>query len=419
MAARCEGTRITVLERAYLPDSIGFFYTALCQLIGFTEFGEEYKVMGLAAYGDDAYGTQMAKLITPLEGGWYRLGSGYFGMHEGGASGAMDASGRLVMGRLYTERLASLFGAPRERSAPITAREQNIARSTQSRFEELAIHCLRRLHSLVPSPQLALAGGCALNGVMNARIPRDTPFASSYIQCAASDDGTSIGAAFWCYHNVVGGTRRFAMTHAYWGPEYSPSRIRAAAEGSGFAWVELDQEALLTTVAGALAEGQVVGWYQGRSEWGPRALGNRSILGNPAAPGMKDLINLKVKRRESFRPFAPTVLAERAAEVFEQDLRSPFMMHVVKIRPVWRERLPAVTHVDGTGRLQTVTRDQNALYYGLIERFSELTGVPVLLNTSFNENEPIVDTPEQAIDCFRRNQLDSLVLGNILVSKDH
>jgi carbamoyltransferase len=417
MAARCEGTRIDVIDRVFLPDSIGFFYTALCQLIGFSEFGEEYKVMGLAAYGEDAYAAEMAALIRPVEQGWYRLRRRYFGMHEGGASGAVDSSGRLVMGRLYKERLESVFGAPRERAAPVTAREQNIARSTQSRFEELAVHCLRRLHALVPSPRLALAGGCALNGVMNARIPRDTPFQSTYLQCAASDDGTCIGAAYWCYHNVVGGKWRFEMNHAYWGPEYGDSRIRSAAQSSGFPWVELDRDTLLTSCAGALVEGKVVGWYQGRSEWGPRALGNRSILASPSIPGMKDLINLKVKRRESFRPFAPTVLAERAHELFEQDLRSPFMMHVVKIRPEWRPRLPAVTHVDGTGRLQTVGRDQNPLYYDLIERFSRLTGVPAVLNTSFNENEPIVDTPEQAIDCFRRNDLDTLVLGNVVLSK--
>jgi len=417
MAARCEGTRIDVIDRVYLPDSIGFFYTALCQLIGFSEFGEEYKVMGRAAYGEDAYAAEMAGLVTPLDDGWYRLRKGYFGMHAGGASGAMDGAGRLVMDRLYTERLAALFGAARERTAPVTSREQNIARSTQSRFEELALHSLQRLYRLVPSPRLALAGGCALNGVMNARIPRDTPFASTYLQCAASDDGTCIGAAYWCYHNVVGGTRRFEMTHAYWGPEYSSARMRAAAQASGFSWVELDRERLLNTTAEGLARGKVLGWYQGRSEWGPRALGNRSILASPAIPGMKDLINLKVKRRESFRPFAPTVLAERAHELFEQDLQSPFMMHVVKIRPAWRGSLPAVTHVDGTGRLQTVRREQNPLYYDLIERFSRLTEVPAVLNTSFNENEPIVDTPEQAIDCFRRNDLDTLVLGSIVVSK--
>jgi carbamoyltransferase len=207
------------------------------------------------------------------------------------------------------------------------------------------------------------------------------------------------------------------MTHAYWGPEYSSARMRAAAQASGFSWVELDRERLLNTTAEGLARGKVLGWYQGRSEWGPRALGNRSILASPAIPGMKDLINLKVKRRESFRPFAPTVLAERAHELFEQDLQSPFMMHVVKIRPAWRGSLPAVTHVDGTGRLQTVRREQNPLYYDLIERFSRLTEVPAVLNTSFNENEPIVDTPEQAIDCFRRNDLDTLVLGSIVVSK--
>jgi carbamoyltransferase len=418
MAARCEGTKIEILDRVSLPDSLGFFYTALCQFIGFDEFGEEYKVMGLAPYGEDEFAAVMRKLVTVDDSSWYRLKPGVFGMHDGGESGGQDATGRIIMGRMYTDRLADSLGSPRKRNEPLTQREKNIARSCQARFEEVAIHCMNRLHRLVPTDRLAMAGGCALNGVTNARILRDTPFRSMYLQCAASDDGTSIGAAYYCYHQVLGGQKRYFVNHAYWGPQYSDPEIKRAAEGCGLPVRHFDEEeALCAAVAGLIAEGKVVGWYQGRSEWGPRALGNRSILANPAIPTMKDTINAKIKRRESFRPFAPSVLKELVGTYFEQDVSSPFMMHVVKIRPEWRERLTAVTHVDGTGRLQSVEREGNPRYYALIEAFHRLTGVGVLLNTSFNENEPIVDTPAQAAACFMRTDMDALCLGDYLIVK--
>jgi carbamoyltransferase len=418
MAARCEGTRIEVLDRVTLPHSLGFFYTALCQFIGFDDFGEEYKVMGLAPYGEDRYGELMRELVRLDDGHWYRLALDYFGMHEGGESGAMDETQRIVMGRFYTDRLIEALGAPRRRDEPLTQREKDIARSTQVRFEEAAMHCLKRLQGLVPSPRLAMAGGCALNGVANARIHRETPFKEHYLQAAASDDGTCLGAAYWCWHNVLGRPERFHMQHAFWGPEYASDHMRAVAEGSGFTVHACkDDQELAEVAAGLIADGLVIGWYQGRSEWGPRALGNRSILANPALPTMKDTINAKIKRRESFRPFAPSVLREEVATYFEQTVDSPFMQHVVKIRPEWRERLPAVTHVDGTGRLQTVDKQSNPLYHALISAFQRRTGVGLVLNTSFNENEPIVDTPEQALDCFARTDMDALCLGRYVLLK--
>ena len=418
MAARCEGTKIEPLHRVHLPHSLGFFYTAICQFIGFDDFGEEYKVMGLNAYGEDEFADVMKRLVVTDEQNWFKLAPGYFGMHEGGESGALDASGRIVMGRLYTDALLKDLGEPRKRDEPITDREKNIARSMQLRFEEVASFCFEKLHGLVPTDQLAMAGGAALNGVMNARIHRETPFKKHYLQAAASDDGTCIGAAFWCYHNVVGGTDRFQMEHAYWGPSYTAQEILDVAGAAGYPMeVFQDDKALIERVARILHEGNVVGWYQGGSEWGPRALGNRSILANPAHPDMKNIINAKVKRRESFRPFAPTVLEESVGTYFEQDIKSPFMMHVVKIRPEWRAKLPAVTHVDGTGRLQTLARRQNERYYDLIKAFSRLSGVEILLNTSFNENEPIVDTPQQAVDCFKRTDMDALCMGNCLLQK--
>jgi carbamoyltransferase len=418
MAARCEGNRIEVVDRVHLPHSLGFFYTALCQFIGFDEFGEEYKVMGLAPYGEDRHGDLMRELVRLDGERWYRLGKGYFGMHEGGESGAVDDRQGLVMGRFYTDRLVRALGQPRRRGDPLTQREMDIARSTQVRFEEAAIHCLTRLQRLIPTPRLVMAGGCALNGVANARILRETAFRDHYLQSAASDDGTCLGAAYYCWHQVLGRQERFPMQHAYWGSEYPDSRLRAAAEASGCLVKVCKEDAdLVETAAGMIADGRVLGWYQGRSEWGPRALGNRSILANPTLAAMKDILNAKIKRRESFRPFAPTVLRDYVPVYFEQDVVSPFMMHVVKIRPEWREKLPAVTHVDGTGRLQSLERAGNPLYYDLIEAFRRRTGIAAVLNTSFNENEPIVDTPEQAVDCFRRTDMDALCLGRYVLTK--
>jgi len=418
MVARCEGTRIQVLDRVTLPHSLGFFYTALCQFIGFDEFGEEYKVMGLAPYGQDRHSNLMRELVRLDDRHWYRLAAGYFGMHEGGESGAVDETQRIVMGRFYTDRLSALLGAPRRRGDPLTQREMDIARSTQVRFEEAALHCLTRLQGLVPTPRLAMAGGCALNGVANARIHRETPFKEHYLQAAASDDGTCLGAAYWCWHNFLGRKERFHMQHAFWGPGYPEGHLRRVAEGSGFpVQACADEGELVAVAADLIAVGRVTGWYQGRSEWGPRALGNRSILANPAIPTMKETLNTKIKRRESFRPFAPSVLRELVPTYFEQTVDSPFMQHVVKIRPEWSERLPAVTHMDGTGRLQTVEAASNPLYYQLIKAFQRETGIGIVLNTSFNENEPIVDTPEQALDCFRRTDMDALCLGRFVLTK--
>lgn len=418
MAAHCEGNRIRVLDRVTLPDSLGFFYTALCQFIGFDEYGEEYKVMGLAPYGDDNHRELMAKLVRLDDREWYRLGAGYFGMHEGGESGAVDEKGHVAMGRFYTDRLIEALGSPRARRAPLTQREKDIARSTQVRFEEAAVHCLNRLHRMVPTTQLAMAGGCALNGVANARILRDTPFAVPYLQAAASDDGTCLGAAYYTWHHVLGRAERFHMKHAFLGPGYSDEQMRVVAEKSGYlAKACVDDAELVETAAHLLADGLVMGWYQGRSEWGPRALGNRSILAHPGVPTMKETINAKIKRRESFRPFAPSVLREDVGTYFEQVVDSPFMMHVVKIRPEWRERLPAVTHVDGTGRLQSVDSESNPLYHGLISAFKRKSGIGLVLNTSFNENEPIVDTPEQAFACFERTDMDALCLGRYVLMK--
>jgi len=418
MAARCEGNSIKIIDKVVMPNSLGIFYTALCQFIGFDGFGEEYKVMGLAPYGENRYAREMEKLLMLDANGWFRLAKGCFGSYEGLESGMLDEHGHIRMGRQYSDAFIKMFGRPRRRDEEISQRDKDIARSCQVRFEDAAIHCLRRLHRLVPTKQLAMAGGCALNGVANARILRDTAFIQPYLQAAASDEGTSLGAAYWCYHNVAAGTERYHMRHAFWGPEYSESEIQNALALAGYNYKKLPDPDLFAAIIAMLRRGLVVGWYQGRSEWGPRALGNRSILADPTNPDMKNIINAKIKRRESFRPFAPSVLAEKVGEYFAQDIASPFMMHVVKFKPEWRHKLPAVTHVDGTGRLQSVSREENPRYYDLIRKFSEVSGVAILLNTSFNENEPVVDSPLQALDCFARTEMDALCLGNFLLEKE-
>lgn len=418
MAARCEGTRIEIIDRVRLPHSMGHYYTAMCQFIGFDLFGEEYKVMGLAPYGEDLYEEQMRKIVDVVGTDWFRLNMDYFSTHRGLSEAQLSDDGAMKLGRLFSDKVIDLFGEPRDRKAPITQREKDIARSTQVHFERAAANCINSLQQKMSIKNLSMAGGCALNGVMNARIYREFDVDKVYLQCASSDDGTAIGAAFACWHMGLGKTERFHMKHGFWGPEYPDWRIRQAIEEAGYVAHECrDAGETVSVAADHIADGAVVGWYQGRSEWGPRALGNRSILANPAIPTMKDTINTKIKKRESFRPFAPSVLRDEVGRFFEQDIDSPFMMHVVKFKPEFQKSFPAVTHVDGTGRMQSVDPQNNALYYRLISAIKERTGYGIVLNTSFNENEPIVDTPEQAIACFDRTDMDVLVMGNFVLVK--
>lgn len=417
MYARCEGTKIDVLNRVFVPHSLGFFYTAICQFIGFDRFGEEYKVMGLSAYGKPVYLDLMKKLVQLRNDGQFTLDQNYFKTMGKSIDECVNEQGEIQLPYLYTSELLKALGIPRVRGAELTQRDKDLASSCQEHFEGIVLDCLRWLHTKMPVDALVTAGGCALNGVCNARILRDTPFTKSYIQCAASDDGTAIGAALYTWHSTLGKPRGEAIYDAYLGPEHSEASMEQALLRDGFKFERLERDALLARAAQHLNNGHIIGWYQGKSEWGPRALGNRSILAHPGWPGMKDLINQKIKRRESFRPFAPSILADEVVNYFEQDIESPFMMHVVKIKPEKRKALAAVCHEDGTGRLQTVKRDQNSLYYDLIRKFSTLSGIPVVLNTSFNENEPIVDTPEQAVACYKRNDIDALFLGPFVTVK--
>lgn len=416
MTARCEGSDIDVLSRVFLPHSLGSFYTMICEFIGYTKYGDEGKVMGLAPYGKDTYGQEIRKIVSPKDGG-LQLDLSYFKPLGSNQGMQVLADGTVRLARHFSDRMEKLFGEPRRPYSEITQRDMDLAFALQQRFEEIFFHMLNQLYKSAPVAQLALAGGCALNSVANGKIFEATPFQQTYIQPAAGDEGLAIGAALHTYHSVLKQPRRHELKHSYLGPEFSEARIRAALETAGVQFRSLEPEKLVEATAEQIAAGNVVGWFQGRMEWGPRALGNRSIVAHPGLPNMKDVLNARIKHREWFRPFAPSILAECQHEYFEHDHPSPFMLHVYKIRPEKRKELTAVNHVDDTGRLQTVTREENALYYDLISAFRRKTGIPVILNTSFNENEPIVCTPQEAIDCFQRTKMDVLAIGPFFAVK--
>lgn len=416
MRARCEGNHITVLDRVFLPDSLGSFYTMMCEFIGYKEYGDEGKVMGLAAYGKDTYSERLHQVVG-LRNGSFQVERSYFkplGSNEGMQ---VLSDGTVRLARHFSDRMVEAFGDPREPHHEITGREMDLAYAMQRRFEEVFFHLLKQLHKRVPAENLVMAGGCALNSVANGKIFAHTPFRHTWIQPAAGDEGLAIGAALHTYHSALKQPRQSGMNHSYLGPKYSDAHIESDLKKAKLRYRKIDRGPLLDAVAAQIAAGNVVGWFQGRMEWGPRALGNRSILAHPGLPGMKDVLNARIKRREWFRPFAPSILAERQHEYFEHDHPSPFMLHAHKIRLEKRPQLGAVNHVDGTGRLQSVSREENPLYYDLIRTFERKSGIPVLLNTSFNENEPIVCAPGEAIDCFRRTRMDALAIGPYFVLK--
>jgi len=416
MMARCQGNDIEVLDRVYLPHSLGSFYTMICEFIGYKKYGDEGKVMGLAPYGKDKYSEEVRKIIG-LKNGSFQLDLKYF--KPLGSNQGMEVlpDGTVRLARHYSERMEKTFGEPREAHAEILQRDMDLAFAMQQRFEEVVFHLLNELHKRVPLEDLAMAGGCALNSVANGKLFSTTPFRRTWIQPAAGDEGLAVGAALHTYHSVLKQPRRCELKHSYLGPEFSESRIEGDLKKAGLRYTSLEREPLLEKVADQIAQGNVVGWFQGRMEWGPRALGNRSIVAHPGLPNMKDVLNARIKHREWFRPFAPSILAESQHDYFEHDHPSPFMLHVYKIRPEKRKELSAVNHVDDTGRLQTVAHDENPLYYDLIKMFQKKTGIPVVLNTSFNENEPIVCTPSEAIDCFQRTKMDVLAIGPFLALK--
>lgn len=417
--------RIRIDGRIYFPHSLGIFYEALTQYLGFPFYGDEYKVMGLAPYGQPAFMEAMREVVHLQNDGGYRLNLDYFRHHKEQLDYEWE-NGQPVLGNLYSAKLETLLGPARHKDHELDQRHKDIACSVQAMYETAFFHLLNSLYPVYDTGNLTLSGGCAMNSVANGKIFRNTPFRKVYIPAAAGDAGGAIGAAFAAWHRMHDNSdHRFIMDHACWGSEYSNDQIQAVVDARKEDLKKItcrvefihDQNLLCQRTATTIAAGCVVGWFQGRMEWGPRALGNRSIVCDPRRPDMKELLNRKIKRRESFRPFAPSILREAVSEWFETEEDVPFMSQVFQIRTEQRHKIPAVTHVDGSGRLQTVTRESNARYYALIKAFREIAGIPLILNTSFNENEPIVCKPEEALECFLRTDMDVLVMNDYLLSR--
>lgn len=424
MSAIGRGNRLEVLDEVRFPHSLGVLYTAVTQFLGFTRYGDEYKVMGLSAFGEPRLAGRLRRIVT-LRDGRYRTDPSWFRHATEGVTMSWEG-GEPVLGPLWSPRFEAEFGPARAPGAEVTERDRDLAASLQAVYEETLLERLRWLQRRTGLTDLCLAGGCALNSVANGKVMAATGFRRLFVQPAAGDAGTALGAAQYVWHQVLDRPRGFAMEHAYWGPSFDENEIEAAlrervgpsesAKGLRMRRARCEEELLQETSA-ALAAGRIVGWFQGRTEWGPRALGNRSILADARRADMKELLNARIKRREAFRPFAPSVLEERASDYFEGCAPDPFMLTVFPIRPDKRAQIPAVAHVDGSGRLQTVSRRTNPRYWALLRAFEERTGVPVLLNTSFNENEPIVNTPQEALECFLRAGMDTLVLGDWVVDR--
>jgi carbamoyltransferase len=430
-----KGTEIKLLKEIRFPHSLGLLYSAFTAFLGFEVNEGEYKVMGMAPFGKPRYVDKVRKLITTHRDGGFELDMDYFSFHY-----STDNT--------FNGKFVELFGTPRDPKAhfftptsgypsyfgekPNNYEElgkenqhyADIAASIQAVTEEVMLNLAHCAYKETGLKHLCMAGGVALNSVANGKILKETPFEELYIQPSAGDGGGAVGAALYGYHMVLGKPRRFVMEHAYWGEEYGPEETETFLKKAGIPYRHIeDEEKLIAYVVDRLQDGKVIGWSQGRFEWGPRALGNRSILADPRRADMKDIVNTKIKFREPFRPFAPSVLAEKTDKFFvlpEAGRHYParFMLYVVDVKEDKREIIPAITHVDGTGRLQTVRKDMSPKYYRLIETFGEATGVPLLLNTSFNlKGEPIVNTPSEAFHTFSQSGMDVLALGQYIVEK--
>jgi carbamoyltransferase len=412
-----KGNKIYPIKRIFFPHSLGLFYLTITQFLGFWNYGDEYKVMGLAAYGKPIYLDKFKKIVKlNKDGSGFQLDTSYF-LHISKGATSTWFNQKPVIDRMFSDKFIKEFGEPREPNTEITQRDMDLAASLQALTEEIYFALLNYLYKVTKSQNICLAGGVALNSSANGKIFEKTPFKEIFIQPAASDDGGAIGAAFYLWNHILNQKRSFIMEHVYWGPKYSENEIELVLKKSNLNYVKLKDEELLPKVAKDIADGKIVGWFHGRMEFGPRALGNRSIVVDPRRKEMKDILNERIKRREWFRPFAPSILEEEVDKWFEINYPEPFMIKTYKWKEEKRHLVPAVVHEDGTGRLQTVSKKTNPRYWQLIKEFQNLTGIPVVLNTSFNENEPIVNKPEEAIDCFLRTKMDVLVLENFYVSR--
>jgi carbamoyltransferase len=422
MWGRGEGNSIEVLGQVEYPHSLGIVYTATTQFLGFPHYGDEGKIMGLAPYGEPGFIDEFREIVRTEKHGRFTLNLDYF-VHATRGVEMTWGDGAPHIGQLFSEAFARSFGPPRLPASDLTKRDRDLAASLQLRLEEVAFHVLNHLHDQTGLTDLGLAGGVAYNSVLNGKILPATPFRRVFVQPAAGDSGTAIGVCYDIWNRVkrVGPAQTNSLRHEctpYTGPEFSEAQVEKELQVSNLKFQKSSDREIIERAARDIADGLVVGWFQGRMEFGPRALGNRSIIADPRRAEMKDVLNDRVKKRETFRPFAPSILAEYAGEYFEQTHPSPAMLMVYEVKANRRDEIPAVTHIDGTGRLQTVTRNDNRRFYDLIHAFYQLTGVPVVLNTSFNENEPIVCTPRDAIDCFLKTRIDVLYLGNCAVRRE-
>ncbi len=416
---RLEGSRLYTDGRVFFPHSLGLLYLAVTQFLGFPSYGDEFKVMGLAPYGEPRYHAALRQLIHLRSDGRFELDLSYFRHWSDGVAMTWD-EGEPTIGTVFTPKLEALLGPARRPHDPLDGRHEAIAASLQTVYEEAALHVLAHVQRATRATRLCLAGGCAMNSVANGKIRERTAFREVFIQPAAGDNGTALGAALHVWHGSAVRRREFVMEHPYWGPRFCDEQIGEALDRAAEQiqrhgcrrriWA--DAAALDDWTADQIAAGRVVGWFQGRMEWGARALGNRSILADPRRADMREIINLRIKLRERFRPFAPSVLEERIDEYFDGAVADPFMLQVYPVRADKRSVVPAITHVDGSGRLQSVSERSNPRYWNLIRAFERKSGVPMLLNTSFNENEPIVRAPAEALDCFLRTRMDVLVMGS-------
>lgn len=411
-----QGNAMEVLGQIDYPHSAGIVYTATTQYLGFPKYGDEGKVMGLAPYGKPKYLEEFRDIIQTTAGGRFRLNLDYFRHHSEGVEMTWD-EGSPVIGQIFSDKFVETFGAARQPDEPLQQKHEDIAASLQARLEEVAFHLLKHVHEQTGTDRLCMAGGVALNSVMNGKVLLHTPFREVFVQPAAGDAGTALGVCFYIWNVLLKRPRSYVMQHAYTGPEFVNGSVDAALKQSSLSARLLSDDELVERAAEAIAGGKIVGWYQGRMEFGPRALGNRSIIVDPRRAEMKDILNARIKKREPFRPFAPAVLEEKVGDYFEQTHPSPTMLMVYQVKPQQRGVIPAVTHVDGSGRLQTVARDANPRFHALISAFERRSGVPVVLNTSFNEDEPIVCTPAEAIHCFEKTRMDALFLGNYMVER--
>jgi carbamoyltransferase len=402
-----EGTKIRAIDAESYPHSLGVFYTAITDYLGFARASDEYKVMGLASYGEPEFLDTFREIVRVSANGSYRLDLSWFKCHymPGPVAG------------YFSDKFVAKFGVPRKKGEEITVRHKNIAASAQRVLEEAVLALANRIHKQTGESRLCMAGGVALNCSMNGRLLRESPFKEIFIQPAAGDDGIAIGGAMQLHHALTGAGRGFELKDPRLGPEYTSEQIQRSLD---LAKLPYEKPASITgRTAELLAQGMIVGWYQGRMEFGPRALGARSILADPTRQDMKDLINKYVKHREEFRPFAPSCLEEHASEYFEGCTRSPFMLFTYKVKPDQRDRVPAITHIDGTARVQTVSSEVTPEYHALIRAFERLRGVPMVLNTSFNVmGEPIVNTPEDAVRCFYSTGMDALAIGDFVLVKE-